>query len=1126
MATVKDVGKGSLVRVGLGYLLIMTLLVLLGGLLYGLCGGYLGWPKIPIKHLLLWGLGVWFALCWFCPVILLAWDRLALRQARRVVGADAETPNLRLNPEPTSPDAAKVGELREHLRECYGFFWRRKVRLLLVLGEPAQVEAIAPTLADKRWLEGQGTVLLWGGSAQSTRDQSFPTQWAGLSRWRALDGVVWGLNNTQAADDAAIAAGIHQLQRLARSLSWQLPLHLWQVCDSAWSQATRKARPVGCLLPARLTAAALETSLSRLLEPLRREGLAQMNGEMSHDFLLRLSRDLQGEGIARWRHTLVPLAGEFARGVPLRGLWFSLPVQRTQRDAQHVWPAAAVWHGVLDDKASGRRLGWSVPRVAYVLILGLATLWGAGLLLSFVSNRVQIAQVQASLATLEQPGNGDAQLTALNDLVRELSRLDYRAEHGVPWYQRFGLNQNPDLFEVVWPRYVEANNRLMRDPAAANLQRQLNALISLPPGSEQRAERAQSAYEQLKAYLMLARPQKANAVFLTKALSNAEPSRVGVSPGLWQGLSPTLWQFYGEHLAAHPEWAIKADPTLVALTRQVLLGQLGQRNAETSLYQQVLDLAANQYPDMGVQNMVGETDVLALFYTEASVPGVFTRQAWEGQVRQAIDEIAEARREEIDWVLSDKQADIAAELTPEVLKERLTERYFLDYANAWLDFLNTLRWHQAESLPDVIDQLTLMTDVRQSPLIALMNTLAYQGQAGTRTQALADSLIKSAQKLIDQDKVPVIDQQTQTPRSPLDATFGPLLMLLGKDPEGKADNDRLSLQAFLTRVTRVRLKLQQVSNAPDPQEMTQALAQTVFQGKSVDLTDTQSYGSLIASSLGAEWGGVGQTLFVQPLQQAWQRVLQPSAAGLNNQWQRAVVTDWQGAFAGRYPFANTASDSSLPMLGQMIRADSGRIEQFLQRQLRGVLRKEGSRWVADPRHSQGLRFNPQFLAAINQLSHLADVIYTDGGMGLSFDLQGKPVRDVVQTTFVLNGEQHQYFNQREIWQRFNWPGRSDHPGASLSWTSIHTGERLFGDFQGTWGLIRLLEKAQITHLDDGDSHYRMVLKAPDGASLTWNLRTELGAGPLALLQLRDFTLPQQIFLSEGAVEVPYAQIDR
>ncbi|MCS3419823.1 type VI secretion system protein ImpL [Pseudomonas sp. BIGb0450] len=1045
------------------------------------------------------------------------------RKAYRSLEAD-DMPQPTQAGRPESPDAKTVvSSVRTHLRGQYGLFWRRKVRLLLVIGEPAEIAAIAPTLADQKWLEGQGTVLLWGGSAQAKLNQSFPDQWSGLSRWRALDGVVWALNKTQTADDPAMSAGVREVQRLASGLKWQLPLYLWQVCESEWPQDTRKARPVGCLLPERFTAAALETSLSRLLEPLRREGLAQISTVMKHDFLLRLSRDLQGEGIARWRHALAPFGDTFAHEVPLRGLWFSLPIQRTPHDREHDWSVAPVWNGVTSDNASGRRLGWSAPRVGYALALGLALVWGAGLLLSFASNRVQIAQVQTSLAALQQSGSPDEQLSALNDLVRELGRLDYRAKHGTPWYQRFGLNQNQDLLAVLWPRYVEANNRLIRDPAAAHLHRQLSALISLPPDSEQRAERAQEAYEQLKAYLMMARPAKADATFLAQALGNAEPLREGVSSGLWQGLAPNLWRFYGEHLSAHPAWAIQADPKLVAQARRVLLSQLGQRNAETHLYQQVLDAAANQYPELHLQTMTGETDATALFHTVASVPGVFTRQAWEGQVRQAIDTIAEARREEIDWVLSDNQTEIATELTPDVLRERLVERYFQDYASAWLDFLNSLRWNQASSLSDVIDQLTLMTDVRQSPLIALMNTLAYQGQAGTRSQALADSLVRSAQKLITQDKVPMIDQQAQAPRSPLDATFGPLLTLLGKDPQGQADNDRLSLQAFLTRVTRLRLKLQQVSNAPDPQEMTQALAQTVFQGKSVDLTQTQSYGSLVAASLGAEWNGIGHTLFVQPLDEAWQRVLQPSAAGLNSQWQRAIVRDWQSAFAGRYPFAETASDASLPMLGQMIRADSGRIEQFLRSQLSGVLRKEGSRWVADPRHSQGLRINPQFLAAINQLSHLADVIYTDGGMGLSFELQGKAARDIVQTTFILNGERHHYFNQKESWQRFNWPGRSDYPGASLSWTSIHTGERLFGDYQGTWGLIRLLEKARITTLDDGDSRYRMVLKAPDGLNLTWNLRTELGAGPLALLKLRNFALPPQIFLNEGAVAEPYAQ---
>ncbi|WP_455884304.1 ImcF-related family protein [Pseudomonas spelaei] len=1070
-------------------------------------------PELPsravIRDLVLRGILLWAV---FFGMALVSWQIIQKGIRRLVVGARSLTV-----PPAAEPDGCKYqAELIEYLRECYGFFWRSRVRLLLVIGEPAEIQAIAPALAEQHWLEAQGTVLLWGGSAQASLDQPLENQWTGLSRWRALDGVVWALNKTQAADDAAMGKGVRQLQGLARHLNWQLPLYLWQICDSPWSQAPRKSQPVGCLLSARFTPAQLETALTRLLEPLRREGLAQMSAVMSHDFLLRLSRDLQEEGIARWRHTLSALTGQFACGVPLRGVWFSQPVQRSPHETENHWVVTPVWQGVLGDRVRRHRFGWGVPRVVYALTLGLAMLWGAGLLLSFASNGVLIKQVQTALATLQQPGTGDEQLSALNELVRELARLDDRVQGGAPWYQRFGLNQNQALLETLWPRYVDANNRLIRDPAAATLRQQLNALVKLAPDSPERAERAQEAYAQLKAYLMMARPEKADAGLLVKTLSDVEPSRAGISPGLWQILAPNLWQFYGEHLSANPAWRIETDPRLVAQVRQVLLGHLGRRNAEASLYQQLLDDAANHYADLGLHQLVGDTDALALFSTDASVPGVFTRQAWEGQVRQAIDAIAAARREEIDWVLSDKPSDIDTRLSPDQLRERLTERYFQDYANAWLELLNSLRWQQAGSLADVIDQLTLMSDVRQSPLIALMNTVAYHAQAGTRTEALADSLVKSAQQLIGQDNAPLIDQLAHLPGSPLDATFGPLLALLGKGPEGKSGADGLSLQSFLTRVTRVRLKLQQISTAPDPLEMTQALAQTVFQGRSIDLTDTQAYGSLMAASLGAEWGGAAQTLFVQPLEHAWQRVLQPSAAGINSQWQRSIVSHWDDAFASRYPFTATASDASLPMLGQMIRADSGRIEQFLQRQLSGVLRKEGSRWVADPRHSQGLRFNPQFLSAINQLSDLADVLYTDGGMGLSFELQGKPVRDVVQTTFILNGDKHQYFNQKESWQRFNWPGRSDYPGVSLSWTSVLAGERLFGDYPGTWGLIRLLEKARVTPLDDADSRYRMVLKAPDGLNLIWHLRTELDAGPLALLKLRGFKLPQQIFLSENA----------
>jgi len=376
--------------------------------------------------------------------------------------------------------------------------------------------------------------------------------------------------------------------------------------------------------------------------------------------------------------------------------------------------------------------------------------------------------------------------------------------------------------------------------------------------------------------------------------------------------------------------------------------------------------------------------------------------------------------------------------------------------------------------------------------------------------------VKSAKALINSDAQPAIDQQASGPVGPLDETFGPLLTLMGK---GTAKNmmssdSSLSLQTLLTRVTRVRLKLQQVANSSDPQEMTQILAQTVFQGKSVDLTDTQEYGSLIAASLGEEWSGFGQTMFVQPLTQAWETVLQPSSASLNDQWKNAIVANWKSAFDGRYPFAVSKSDASLPMLAEFIRKDSGRIDSFLTRQLSGVLHKEGTRWVPDKVNSQGLTFNPAFLTAINQLSQISDILFTDGSQGMRFELLARPVPDVVETNLSVDGQKLHYFNQMESWQSFRWPGDTYKPGTMLTWTSTSAGARLYGDYQGTWGLIRWLEQAKQQKLDEG--RYQLTFTTPNKQLLQWILRTELGKGPLGLLQLRNFTLPTKIFLVQAA----------
>ncbi|HGN8944530.1 TPA: ImcF-related family protein, partial [Klebsiella oxytoca] len=413
----------------------------------------------------------------------------------------------------------------------------------------------------------------------------------------------------------------------------------------------------------------------------------------------------------------------------------------------HRWSAPAVWQGVTADcaQARGVRAGLPWQRTSGVIALSLMALWGAGSLVSFAVNRQHI--VSAAQLLVSSPAVNDEQLMALQALRNDIGRLQHQQAHGAPWYQRFGLDHNAPLLAALMPWYGQANNRLIRDAAAQALTKQLNTLADLPPRSPLREKRAKRGYDQLKAYLMMAHPEKADAAFFAQVMKTTEPSRPGLSPALWQEMAPDLHTFYMQSLPAQPSWKITPDAALVAQVRRVLLEQAGQRNAESTLYENMLTAVRRNYADMTLEDMTPQTDARRLFSTDEVVPGMFTRQAWEGGIQDAIDAAVASRRDEIDWVLSDNRNTVSTDVSPEALKQRLTNRYFTDFAGAWLNFLNSIRLNPAHNITDVTDQLTLTGDVRQSPLIALMNTLAWQGQTGEQGEALSDFLVRTAKNL-------------------------------------------------------------------------------------------------------------------------------------------------------------------------------------------------------------------------------------------------------------------------------------------------------------------------------------------------------------------------------------------
>ncbi len=697
-----------------------------------------------------------------------------------------------------------------------------------------------------------------------------------------------------------------------------------------------------------------------------------------------------------------------------------------------------------------------------------------------------------------------------------LEQLQYRVDNGAPWYTRFGLNKNAKLLAAMWPYYEREALTLLRNPALAHLEDELQRVLDMPSNDPQKEQLLTAAYNQLKLYLMLSREGKIENKWLTSELMKDWAQREEISDELWQGLGPKLVNFYAQNLPRNPSWYLPADEDLIAQIRNLLIRQIGVRNSDTTLYQKVLAQAAHQYRDLYLHDMTAGTDASALFYTNEYVPGIYTRQAWEQSVQPAIEKLVKDRKEEMDWVLMDKPDISIGQETPEALKEKLTQRYFADFSRSWLNFLNSLQLQQASSLTDSIDQLTLMADVRQSPLIALMNTINTQARTGVKEKALADSLVDSTKDLFTRNSTKPLINQGIEDIGPMDATFRPVIGLMDAQA-GDANNSNLSLQTFLTRLTQVRLRLQQASSGADPQAMTRALAQTVFQGRSIDLTDTRDYGSLVAASLGQEWGGFGQTVFVQPFEQSWQKVLQPAANSLNNQWKASIVDDWNSTFAGRYPFQDVSSEVSIPLLAQYLNGESGRISRFLQTELNGVLRKEGRRWVPDSINSQGLASNPEFLEAINTLSYLSDVVFPNGNANISFEMRPGTSPGIMETNLVVDNRKLTYANQKPTWHRFIWPADTEAPGANLSWVSTNSGLQQYNDLPSTWGLIRLLDQADIEPYPGLSSSFNVRWQTPDQQSLNYVLRTEIGEGPIALLKLRNFRLPAQIFLSEPAV---------
>lgn len=1039
--------------------------------------------------------------------------------------------------------SGRLAGLRDALRERHGWRWRYRDRWVLVAGDEPIVKRLAPGLVQNGYTISGDTLLLYARQTGEQLDTTSLDQIRRLRRRRPVDAVVAVFRtHTSGKQPFDAERTAQRLVRHARALRWAAPAYLLNVTD-AGAETSGPDEAIGCTWSnARVRPEEVGDSLRGLSDELADAGVVRLTKEPSDRYPAELSQH-----IARYGSFLSDLVAQIGQSriwrSAIHGVLFTPLFKERVKEASDV-PTEdgesdrvrqrTVWQTVADHsrRIHGRRVGFSFSTTAAWIATSVVGLWIAGTMLSGFTNRSTIqsaASTATKLATTQDPAQ--AALT-LDTLQKKLDTLEVRQHEGALWTTRFGLNRDAELFAALWASYESAAARIVVAPIRTKLEERLRQLASLSDAEIASGGDAQiaQAYDTLKTYLMLAKPEQADAKFLTPQLFATgvpvRPVNSTLSEGAWRDLRQHLAAFYANHLgqrvsAIGTSLAIIPDASLVGGTRQTVIGVRGIQNSTDTVYQQILDDAKPKYPPVSLATLLGDTSSRGLFSTMVTVSGVFTRAAWDERISKAIDAASNQSSVAGDWVLSDTRTSAAPTSS---LKAELRQRFFDDYARAWQEFLNNIRWQPTPTLSGTVDQLTLLGDPQRSPLVALMNVVAYQAGAGATTQSLSDTLLSKAQQLVGADeKDPSKIAQPQN-IAPLVGAFGPLLRLAGSDlAAGSASNSNasaqmaatgdLSLARFLERVTAMRLKLQQIMMGNDPDAMSRAAAQAVLQGKTSDIADSRDYASRVAASLGQQWAGFAD-LFQQPLNQTWQIILQPAASSLNDTWRSGILADWNRNFGGRYPFADSDNDASLPEMARFMRPDSGVITQFVTTQLAGVVERQGDRWVpAQGSGHNSLTIDPNFLAALNTLMRVSTSLFPSGDARVRFELRAVSTPGVTDMRFVLSGRELHYFNQKEEWTPFIWPGDTLENISRIEWQTQEGGLRSALDTQGRFGLIRLLERAKVTPQDSARYLLAWTPDQSQGIPLKVQLRSEAGAGPLDVLALRHFSLPQRIFLT-------------
>ncbi|MDO1509199.1 MULTISPECIES: ImcF-related family protein [unclassified Neisseria] len=1006
------------------------------------------------------------------------------------------------NDDSESTRLLNIAQRWERLKQFYELtrqYKEHRKPWVMVVGQEQLVEKYFPGIKDSLWIESHSAFWL---DAKAVEPAGGWHVLRGAGKQPA-EGVVYlrEYDKTNSEENCST-----DLQNVFKKIGWSLPVNVVYVRDR---DSTGNSAVISHALNAQYSdQASMKTELDAFALKLAIVGTDAIENNINNTFAARLSRKLEADN----KNISASL---FADKRALNKLNSISRISFIQVGQSESLPDLVFKSfNTINIFNKGRKLQYSKPEKIFLGLSATALFAFSMFAYSAYSNSKDISQVHGKIEHLAADEFSSSNLSPLIDLQNQINSLEKSTANN--WLAKaLGYDYREELLNLAYAQYGATTKQVVIAPVASGLTNKLKEMNSLSfADTESAPEGYEGFYDTLKAYLMLTEKiDKVDEKFLSERIFTTLEQQ-GIATDQMQSIVP----FFVANLSQHTDWAMESNADLINNSRQILSVWFGEDQAGERIYNRIIQEAKERYVDLPLAKLL-DRDIQGIWIASKSLPGIYTRRAWEGYIKPAFEQAAKGSSNN-DWVLD---ADTKEKPINEITINAFKERYFNDYAAAWYDLLNSIAWKPQKKILDTVNQLHIYADPQRSPLVALFSAIKTNGTIDSKQLAVNPALASKAKRaavgrlssrgrqalniLLDKqsEKVDEVKEQvTQYLASPLELKFENLLQLVDADVNPKSD---LSLQRYLEKATSTKQRLIQIAGASDTGSAARAMVQNVLAGESNEFADGLQYARIIEAGIGDRLLPFARNVFISPFYTSWGEIAGLAQHNIDSMWNQSLVTPMKKDLGGRYPFTSAETEVSIPMMAKYLDPDQGLLNQFIQNQLSGVLIKQGNQWVTAP--NPELKVSKEFISRINKLESVANDFFVRGEGSYTFELKPASTVGITQFNLMIDGQSLDYFNQEAQWQPLKWPGNTSNAGVRLTWESEEGGVRQSKEFDGRLGFIRMLEKSRITPVDS--STYLVESPVGQEKALRFYMRTNSGKGPLGLLELRSIQIPSKIF---------------